>query len=113
MKPSETPGLEMNSFRRRLALAGVLTSAVALLVVLLVQGRAVNIDTRAETQERLRAEARILAEALSGPWSTQGPGPWIEELVDRIYGEIAAHHEREVPYREIGEQVMRGLRGLD
>ena len=73
----------MNSFRRRLALAGVLTSAVALLVVLLVQGRAVNIDTRAETQERLRAEARILAAALSGPWSTQGPGPWIDELVDR------------------------------
>lgn len=73
----------MNSFRRRLALAGVLTSAVALLVVLLVQGRAVNIDTRAETQERLRAEARILAEALSGPWSAQGPGPWIDELVDR------------------------------
>ena len=73
----------MNSFRRRLALAGVLTSAVALLVVLLVQGRAVNIDTRAEMQERVRAEARILAEALSGPWSTQGPGPWIDELVDR------------------------------
>ncbi len=73
----------MNSFRRRLALAGVLTSAVALVVVLLVQGRAVNIDTRAEMQERLRAEARILAEALSGPWSTQGPGPWIDELVDR------------------------------
>ncbi len=73
----------MNSFRRRLALAGVLTSAVALLVVLLVQGRAVNIDTRAETQERLRAEARLLAEALSGPWSLQGPGPWIDELVDR------------------------------
>jgi two-component system phosphate regulon sensor histidine kinase PhoR len=73
----------MNSFRRRLALAGVLTSAVALLVVLLVQGRAVNFDTRAEMQERLRAEARLLAEALSGPWSTQGPGPWIDELVDR------------------------------
>lgn len=73
----------MNSFRRRLALAGILTSAVALVVVLLVQGRAVNIDTRAEMQERLRAEARILAEALSGPWSTQGPGPWIDELVDR------------------------------
>ena len=37
----------------------------------------------------------------------------IVELVDRIYGEIGASHEREVPYREIGEQVMRGLRGLD
>ncbi len=73
----------MNSFRRRLALAGVITSAVALVVVLFVQGRAVNLDTRAETQERLRAEARILAAALSAPWGTEGPGPWIDELVDR------------------------------
>ena len=37
----------------------------------------------------------------------------IEALVDRIYAEIAGSHEREVPYRELGEQVMRGLRGLD
>jgi two-component system, OmpR family, phosphate regulon sensor histidine kinase PhoR len=73
----------MNSFRRRLALAGILTSAVALAIVLLVQGRAVNLDTRAETRERLRAEARLLAEALSVPWNAQGPGPWIDELVDR------------------------------
>ena len=73
----------MNSFRRRLALAGILTSAVALAIVLLVQGRAVNLDTRAETRERLRAEARLLAEALSVPWNEQGPGLWIDELVDR------------------------------
>ena len=73
----------MNGFRRRLALAGILTSALALAIVLLVQGRAVNLDTRDETRERLRAEARILAEALSGPWSLQGPGPWIDDLVDR------------------------------
>ena len=73
----------MNSFRRRLALAGILTSAGALIVVLLVQGRALNADTRAETRERLRAEARILAEALSAPWSVQGPGTWVDELVDR------------------------------
>jgi two-component system phosphate regulon sensor histidine kinase PhoR len=73
----------MNSFRRRLALAGVLTSAIALMVALLIQGRSVKIDTRAEIRERLRAEARILAEALSSPWSTQGPGSWIDELVDR------------------------------
>ncbi len=73
----------MNSFRRRLALAGILTSAVALLVVLLVQGRVLHSETRAETQERLRAEARILAEALSVPWSLQGPGSWVDDLVDR------------------------------
>ena len=73
----------MNSFRRRLALAGILTSAGALIVVLLVQGRALNSDTRVETRERLRAEARILAEALSAPWSVQGPGTWVDELVDR------------------------------
>ncbi len=73
----------MNSFRRRLALAGILTSAVALVVVLLVQGRALNADTREETRERLRAEVRILAEALAAPWSVQGPGTWVDELVDR------------------------------
>lgn len=37
----------------------------------------------------------------------------IEALVDQIHGEIATRHEREVPYREIGELVMRGLRDLD
>jgi len=73
----------MSSFRRRLALAGILTSAIALLVVLFVQGRAVEKDTRTETRERLRAEARILAEALSVPWSIQGPGAWVDDLVDR------------------------------
>ncbi|MBP6704401.1 MAG: HAMP domain-containing protein [Vicinamibacteria bacterium] len=73
----------MNSLRRRLALAGILTSTLALIVVLLIQGRAVDFDTRAETRERLRAEARILAEALSVPWSVQGPGYWVDELVDR------------------------------
>lgn len=73
----------MNSLRRRLALAGILTSTLALIVVLLIQGRSVEFDTRAETRERLRAEARILAEALSSPWSVQGPGYWVDELVDR------------------------------
>jgi two-component system phosphate regulon sensor histidine kinase PhoR len=73
----------MNSFRRHLALAGILTSAVALLVVLLVEGRVLRADTRIETRERLRAEARILAEALSVPWGSQGTGPWLDELVDR------------------------------
>ena len=73
----------MTTFRRRLALAGILTSAAALLIVLLVQGRVLGSDTRAETQERLRAEARMLAEALSLGWNAQGPGPWVDELVDR------------------------------
>ena len=45
-----------------MALAGVLTAGAALFIVLLVQGRVVSIDTRIETGERLRAEARILAE---------------------------------------------------
>ncbi len=73
----------MSSFRRRLALAGVLTAAAALLVVLFIQGRVLSTDTRNETQERLRAEARILAEALSVPLSIQGPGYWVDDLVDR------------------------------
>ncbi len=73
----------MSSFRRRLALAGILTSAGALMVVLLVQGRVLGSEAREETRERLRAEARILAEALSVPWSVQGPGYWVDELVDR------------------------------
>ena len=74
----------MSSFRRRLALAGIFTAAAALIVVLFVQGRVLSADTRAETQERLRAEARILAEALSVPWSVQGPGDWVDDLVDRV-----------------------------
>jgi transcriptional repressor NrdR len=37
----------------------------------------------------------------------------IEELADQIYNEIAANHDREVNYREIGERVMNGLRSLD
>lgn len=73
----------MSSFRRRLALAGIVTSAVALVIVLLVQGRILRADTRTETRERLRAEARILAEAISERLSSEGPGPWIDELVDR------------------------------
>ncbi len=73
----------MSSFRRRLALAGILTAALALIVVLFVEGRVLSADTRAETRERLRAEARILAEALSAPWSVQGPGYWVDDLVDR------------------------------
>ena len=73
----------MSSFRRRLALAGILTAAAALVVVLLVQGHVLGVDTRTETRERLRAEARILAEALSTQWSVQGPGSWIDDLVDR------------------------------
>ena len=73
----------MTSLRRRLALAGIITSAVALIIVLLVEGRALSADTRTETRQRLRAEARILAEALALPWSLEGPGPWVDELVDR------------------------------
>ena len=73
----------MTSLRRRLALAGIITSAVALIIVLLVEGRALSADTRIETRQRLRAEARILAEALALPWSLEGPGPWVDELVDR------------------------------
>ena len=73
----------MTSLRRRLALAGIITSAVALIIVLLVEGRALSADTRNETRQRLRAEARILAEALALPWSLEGPGPWVDELVDR------------------------------
>jgi transcriptional repressor NrdR len=37
----------------------------------------------------------------------------IQELADRIYNDLVATHGREVSYREIGEQVMNGLRGLD
>jgi transcriptional repressor NrdR len=37
----------------------------------------------------------------------------IEELTDRVYVEISSNHDREVNYREIGERVMNGLRGLD
>ena len=73
----------MSSFRRRLALAGVLTAAAALMVVLFIQGRVLSADTRIETRERLRAEARILAEALSVPLSVQGAGYWVDDLVDR------------------------------
>lgn len=73
----------MIGFRRRLALAGAATSALALIVVLFVQSRALSADTRVETRERLRAEARILAETLAEPWSVRGPGYWVDELVDR------------------------------
>ena len=73
----------MSSFRRRLAFAGFVTAALALLVVLFLQGRILRADTREETRERLRAEARILAEALAPSWGGEGAGPWIDDLVDR------------------------------
>ena len=73
----------MTGLRARLALAGILTSAIALIVVLLVQVRVLDSDTRDETRQRLRGEARILSEALSAAWAVQGPGPWVDELVDR------------------------------
>jgi len=37
----------------------------------------------------------------------------IEQLVDDIYNEVISAYDREVSYREIGERVMNGLRGLD
>jgi transcriptional repressor NrdR len=37
----------------------------------------------------------------------------IVELADQIYTVLANSHDREVNYREIGERVMNGLRGLD
>src|SRR6187401_515658 len=37
----------------------------------------------------------------------------ITELRDTIYNELSTTHESEVTYREIGERVMEGLRGLD
>lgn len=37
----------------------------------------------------------------------------IEELADRIFHEVNSTHDREVNFREIGERVMNGLRGLD
>ncbi len=37
----------------------------------------------------------------------------IADAVECIVDEIAGHYEREVPGKDIGEQVMRALRGLD
>jgi transcriptional repressor NrdR len=37
----------------------------------------------------------------------------MEELADQIYAKVGSSFEREVNYREIGERVMNGLRGLD
>ncbi|MCD6340003.1 MAG: transcriptional repressor NrdR [Verrucomicrobia bacterium] len=37
----------------------------------------------------------------------------LEEAVDRIETEIHEEYEKEVPYRDIGERVMRELRLLD
>jgi transcriptional repressor NrdR len=37
----------------------------------------------------------------------------IKELANKIYNDLAASHESEVSYREIGERVMEELRGLD
>ena len=37
----------------------------------------------------------------------------IDELADKIVDDLASTFDREVPYVEIGERVMAGLRGLD
>jgi transcriptional repressor NrdR len=37
----------------------------------------------------------------------------IEELTDKVFNELSSNHDREVNYRELGERVMNGLRGLD
>jgi len=37
----------------------------------------------------------------------------IESLVEQIIDDLSSSFEREVPCNEIGERVMRGLRGLD
>lgn len=37
----------------------------------------------------------------------------LDELVDLIFTEVTTSYDREVNYREIGERVMNGLRGLD
>src|SRR5262245_12093173 len=37
----------------------------------------------------------------------------MQELAEAIYHEITSAYDREVPYRDVGERVMAGLRGLD
>lgn len=37
----------------------------------------------------------------------------VDDLASRIYHDVCATFDGEVPYREIGERVMSGLRGLD
>ena len=37
----------------------------------------------------------------------------IDELADKIVDDLSSTFDREVPFREIGERVMAGLRGLD
>lgn len=37
----------------------------------------------------------------------------IDDLADKIVDDLSSTFDREVPFREIGERVMAGLRGLD
>ena len=37
----------------------------------------------------------------------------IEDMVEKLVDDLSSTFDREVPYREIGERVMAGLRGLD
>ncbi len=37
----------------------------------------------------------------------------IEDLVEKILGDITEHYDREVPSADIGERVMKALRDLD
>jgi transcriptional repressor NrdR len=37
----------------------------------------------------------------------------LDELTEKIFRDLVAQHGREVTYREVGEQVMAGLRGTD
>lgn len=57
----------MKSLRTRLALTGIVTSAGAISFVLLVLSPRIRADVRTEIEERLLAEARLLAEGVREP----------------------------------------------
>jgi transcriptional repressor NrdR len=66
-------------------------------------------DGRHEEFSREKLQASIQRACQKRPVSLEQ----IQELGDTTYNELVATHEREVSYREIGERVMNGLRGLD
>lgn len=66
-------------------------------------------DERHEEFSREKLQLSIQRSCQKRPVSLEQ----IQELADSIYNDLVKSHEREVTYREIGERVMRGLRGLD
>src|SRR5262245_59737071 len=76
--------------RERIAVGAVVSSATALLVVLLVVGPGLRRRSLEHTRDTLLAEARLMARVVERPLAEGASSPEIDRLVDEAAREVRA-----------------------